>query len=91
MTTRGWDIRSTQGQHCIVYERVNVCSGRNNVFQEYVRNNSFTCNVDGSHSISKTFPLVTRRTTKGVFFRWLTNLKFSENKLKFAWEKTPTT
>ena len=34
--------------------------------------------------ISSTFPLVTGRTTRGFSFRWLTNLKFSENKLKFA-------
>jgi len=34
-----------------------------------------------------TFSLVTGQTTNGFYFRWPTNLKFSENKLKFKWEK----
>jgi len=40
---------------------------------------------------SSTNPLVTGGTMKGFYFHWLTNLKFSENKLKFAWDKMPTT
>jgi hypothetical protein len=40
---------------------------------------------------STTFLIMTGRTKEGFYFRWLTNLKFSENKLKFPWEKTSMT
>jgi hypothetical protein len=32
--------------------------------------------------------IVTGQTTKGVPFRWFTNLKFSVGKLKFLWERS---
>jgi hypothetical protein len=36
---------------------------------------------------TKTLPPVIGRTTKGFYFLWLNNLKFSENNLKYPWDK----